>query len=343
MKELPLISVVVPMYNDEKFIGELLDSLTIQTLKNFEVIIVDDCSTDNGVGIVKSYQPKFDGRLRFTTLKKNSGGPSVPRNKGIEMSRGKYIFFMDNDDFLKDNALKILYNAAENSQADVIFCERFFEFKDNDANKNIRVNEGKSAINKVDTLMTDNISERLNDWLNFRFGIMPWQFLYSRDFLIDADIKFSEIRREDILWSFKILCLAKKILRVVTPCYVHRIRNESLGHKSTKLDSWLGYWMNRTVKGLKLLEDFMLTVDFFKNNPAARYTIMNHWAMGDIQLAQNVCKNIKPHLVKEVFQSEFKADLGDNDVLVSYLFSNSLKLLKELLESQEKLKKLSDK
>ena len=342
MKELPLISVVVPLYNDEEFIGELLDSLIKQTLKNFEVIIVDDCSTDNGVDIVKSYHSKFDGRLLLVTLKKNSGGPSVPRNKGIEMSRGKYIFFMDNDDLLKDTALEILYTAAENFQADVVFCERFFEFKDEDTNKNIRVNESKSAINQVDTLMTDNIAERLNDWLNFRFGIMPWQFLYLRDFLIDAEIKFSEIRREDILWSFKNLCLAKKILRVVTPCYIHRIRNESLGHKSTKLNSWLGYWMNRTVKGLKLLEDFMLTIDFFKNNPATRYTIINHWVMGDIQLAQNVCKDIQPYLLKEIFQSEFKSDLGDNDVLVSYLFSNSVKLLKELIEAQQKIEKLSN-
>ena len=84
------ISVVIPMWNAEKYIGALLDSLLNQTFQDFEVIVTDDCSTDSSCEVVKSYFPRFDGRLKLLIMEKNSGGPGAPTNKGISQAGGKY-------------------------------------------------------------------------------------------------------------------------------------------------------------------------------------------------------------------------------------------------------------
>ena len=108
----PSISVIIPLYNAEKYFGECLDSLLAQTFKNFEVIVVDDCSTDNSLAIAKSYLEKFGGRLKISRMYVNSGKPSLPRNKGLAVSRGEYIYFMDNDDLITPTAFEELYTLA---------------------------------------------------------------------------------------------------------------------------------------------------------------------------------------------------------------------------------------
>ena len=75
------VSVIVPIYNVEQYLKRAVNSLLAQTLKNFEVIIVDDCSTDNSISVVESYIPKFNGRLHLEKTKKNSGGCAIPRNE----------------------------------------------------------------------------------------------------------------------------------------------------------------------------------------------------------------------------------------------------------------------
>jgi hypothetical protein len=104
------ISVIIPMYNSEKYIGECLDSLLAQTFQDFEVIVVDDCSTDDSVVIVESYAQKFSGRLKLAKTEINSGGGGyVPRNIGLSLSSGEYFYFLDADDFIVEMALEIFH------------------------------------------------------------------------------------------------------------------------------------------------------------------------------------------------------------------------------------------
>jgi len=114
------VSIVVPTYNVGKMIEPLIESLEKQTMlqSEFEVIFVDDCSTDNTVEILK--KANIDN-LVIQQLPINSGHPSAPRNVGIEIARGKYIHFCDDDDYLGVEALQRLYTAAENYHSDVIF------------------------------------------------------------------------------------------------------------------------------------------------------------------------------------------------------------------------------
>ena len=102
----PAVSVIIPLYNAERYISECLDSVLNQTFDNYEVIVVDDCSTDNSVAIVESYAEKFGGRLILSRMDKNSGSGGLPRNKGIMLSRGEYIQFLDADDMLTNTALE---------------------------------------------------------------------------------------------------------------------------------------------------------------------------------------------------------------------------------------------
>ena len=111
--ELPAISVVIPMYNAEKYVGELLNSILAQTFQNFEVIVVDDCSTDNSVAVVRNFMPLFGGRLTLTKTQKNCGGPGEPSNIGIAFSRGEYLLILDNDDTITPTALGELYSVAK--------------------------------------------------------------------------------------------------------------------------------------------------------------------------------------------------------------------------------------
>ncbi|MCR5833692.1 MAG: glycosyltransferase family 2 protein [Selenomonadaceae bacterium] len=87
------VSVIIPLYNVEKYIGEALDSLLAQTFKNFEVIVVDDCSTDSSCAIVENYKEKFNGRLTLFHMEENTGSGAMPRNKGLYLSRGEYVTF----------------------------------------------------------------------------------------------------------------------------------------------------------------------------------------------------------------------------------------------------------
>lgn len=116
------ITVAIPVYNTGKHLIVALDSLRHQTMPptDFEIICVNDCSTDDSKEIIKTYS-KSMGNLVLIDRAENSGTPSIPRNEAIEAARGEYIHFMDSDDFLGEEALERLYEAAQKNRSDIIF------------------------------------------------------------------------------------------------------------------------------------------------------------------------------------------------------------------------------
>ena len=116
------ISIAIPVYNAGKHIHAALDSLKNQTMKksDFEVICVNDKSTDNSEAVIKRYQETM-GNLILINREENSGGPMIPRNDAIRAARGKYLMFLDNDDFIGEETLERFYKAAEENHSDVIF------------------------------------------------------------------------------------------------------------------------------------------------------------------------------------------------------------------------------
>ncbi len=118
VNEAPEVSVIIPVYNSEKYLGECLESVLAQTLKQIEIICVDDGSQDRSLTIISEYAER-DARIQI--VRQAHKGVSAARNTGIRKACGKYLYFMDCDDLLEPEALKLLYERAERDSLDITF------------------------------------------------------------------------------------------------------------------------------------------------------------------------------------------------------------------------------
>ena len=345
--EIPAVSVVVSLFNYEKYIGECLDSLLAQTFQNFEVIVVDDCSTDNSVAVVEGYAPQFGGRLTLAKLKKNSGGGGEPRNKGLAFSRGEYVFFMDADDVLIPNGLQEMYTLAKNFNADVVYCEKYFMSTGVGAEfaKNIQIATTRTQLPPfVDrpTLETNNLAERIYKMFALNYWMTPWLRLVQRNLLIDNDIKFdSLIASNDVGWTFKVMFCSKRFLRVPNPYYVRRIHEKSVSFRRRTPAEIIHKWMDRTIRSLKNMDSFMRGLDFFQNNPDYRCVVLFSSIRQDFDCILKECGELQPFEVYEIFLQKFGKYLGEHDVLVAILCAYINAQNKALKESEERLKEFN--
>ena len=176
MRENPKVSVIIPVYNVEKYLRKCLDSIINQTLKDIEIIIVNDCSTDNSLQIIEEYKQK-DDRIVFVDLKQNKG-VSNARNEGIKLSTGHYIAFIDADDFLEKNYIEKL----SETEADISICSFYKEyfFK---SEKNIVVNMKTSKTK----------DEFICDLLSFQKAAgCVWGKLFDAKFLKENNLFFDD-------------------------------------------------------------------------------------------------------------------------------------------------------
>ena len=119
MDKKKLISVIIPIYNTEQYLKECLDSVCSQSYKDIEIICINDGSTDNSEEITRSYAQQ-DKRIKLISQKNQ--GLSITRNNGVSQAQGEYLFFLDSDDTIEQNAIETLYNRAERTQADIVIC-----------------------------------------------------------------------------------------------------------------------------------------------------------------------------------------------------------------------------
>lgn len=312
------VSVVIPLYNAGKYIGECLDSLRAQKFKNFEVIVVDDCSTDNSVEVVRKYLSKFGGRLKLTKTSSNSGGSGVPRNKGLFFCKGEYVFFMDATDTLIRTGLETMYNAAKQFEADTVYCENFLT---------------SGAARKIDdkthepALETENLTERFDNSLRQNDALMPWLRLVSRHLLIENSINFSS-GSNNVSWAFAVLLCSKKFLRIPNACYVKRT------HEAKSSD--VQRWMNWTICGLKEMDDFMSGVDFFKDNPRYRYDLLILFIKTELGRLLKQGDNLSAFEVYDSCREYFSDYLGEHVALMSCLCSTIISQQREINQLKAK-------
>ncbi|MBQ7454701.1 MAG: glycosyltransferase [Selenomonadaceae bacterium] len=316
------ISVIVPIYNAEKFLPVCLESLAIQTFTDFEVIVVDDCSTDSSVAIAESFTEKFCGRLKIISLEKNTGSGAVPRNIGLEHARGKYVYFVDNDDFLIDNALEIFYDAAENFQADVCYTEGYFTFGEEIIPTEVQLADWNTEWTVDEpTLEVDAFVKHVEDFAWMRVRWTPWLKFLRRDFLLDNDIKFPPLRIcEDGIWTFKLLCFAKRWLRLPTPLYVYRDHQASWSssHEDTPQEQ-LRFWVNPLINGVDYLAEFMKRFDFFQRHQDYGLRVMNVLANESFKQTGKAFDKLPPREIYEIFLQELSTSNGDHSALLAYL------------------------
>lgn len=339
----PAVSVVIPMYNAERYIGECLDSLLNQTFKNFEVIIVNDCSSDNSCAVVESYVKSFGGRLRILGNKQNSGA-AASRNNGLMISRGEYIFFMDSDDLLMLDGLERMHKTAEEFDADAIDLSRFYKMRD-DAKEIKTVNYKYERVffdGLKEIFVDDDLAWRMKKPMTWRFFSVPWMRFFKRDFLIKNKLFFPEnvTRCEDVVWKYGFLFLAKRIVHVSYITYFYRITNSSLSRQKRTHAEYINSRMTTIIDGIKWIDDVMNRVEFFQKNPHRRYEIFEEFLsnMFERLLIQTQKKKVAAVEIFEAVKEGFGQKLGRHDVLVAELCSLIDDQNKEISKLQERLK-----
>lgn len=190
------ISVIVPIYNAEKYLKKCIESLISQTKKEIEFILVNDGSTDSSENIIKNYSDK---RIKY--FKNKNQGIGKTRNFGIEKSTGKYIMFLDSDDYLDKNACKYLFDKIEKEKLDIVVCDFYKDI------------DGK--IERVQVQSFKNSSLEENNELLLNINLAPWNKIYRSELIKENNIKFVEnLKYEDAPFVAECLLKAEKIGKI---------------------------------------------------------------------------------------------------------------------------------
>lgn len=319
-KTIPAVSIVIPMYNAEKYIGECLDSILTQTFQDFEVIVVDDCSTDNSREVIESYLPKFGDKLQLIRSEKNSGASGLPRNQGSILARGEYISFIDADDMITKTAFEELYPIAKKFDADVIHCEKYFEINDD----KIRLHSyQRGEFVKEPTLITENFAERVKDLYNGRFIDTLWAKLIRRDFFIQKNVPPLNGIAADAFVSFCLICSAKKYVRVPNVINFYRRINSSITKQKRTIQKKIDTLIISLTQGFKYMDEFLSKQKFFQENVEAKFIMLEIWVRAFCDREdrfKSIYTQIPAWQLDELIRNEFKK-FGNSDALTAFLFS----------------------
>ena len=318
MKNNPAISIVIPLYNAEKYIADCLESVLAQTFRNFEVIIVDDCSTDNSRAIVESYIPKFGGRLALYNMKKNSGCGALPRNKGMMFSRGEYIFFIDHDDLITPTALEEVYTLAEDYAAEVVYCENNYRVYPDGSGLHKEVAEKDLLVNKP-TFEPENFAERVQRILQAKYRAPQWLKFVRRNLIFDKEIFFPNTRpSDDDIWTYGgLVFYAKKFLRVPNSVYIRRLTDDSIMRIKKTPQQTINFWLNPILLGLKALDNFLSNHEFFQANPQYRYAVLENFTCTKFSCMLQASFKLSSSEIYGTIQQTFGEALGEHDALIS--------------------------
>lgn len=212
----PKISVLVPVYNVEKYLAECLDSLIHQTLSDLEIICINDGSTDSSLKILQDYAKRDD---RISIIDKANSGYGASMNLGLKRATGKYLAILEPDDFIERDAYEQLYQAAEQFAADVVKADYFTEKSGKTTKQNLITPEQAQK----------SLSPSEHHWL-FRLPPAIWSALYRREFLIKQKITFLETpgaSYQDLGFNFKTLAAAKTVVLLDTAFIHYRLDNEN--------------------------------------------------------------------------------------------------------------------
>lgn len=220
MENLPLISVIIPVYNVEKYLEECVNSVLAQTYKNIEIILVDDGSTDSSGKLCDKFKEQ---NSTVQVIHQKNAGLSDARTAGLNLATGKYAYFLDSDDYISDDALEKLCMIAENDSSDIVFFDAhsFLDESDEEIKQNYKrknVYKTKSGI---------EIFEEMQKNGEFHSSV-PLMFI-RREFLSENNISFiSGIYYEDMAFTFEALCLAETVSQCAESFYFRRYRKDSI-------------------------------------------------------------------------------------------------------------------
>lgn len=267
------ISVIVPVYNVEKYIEKCLNSLVNQTFKDIEIIIINDGSTDSSEKIILQFLDKYDNIKYF---KKINGGLSDARNYGMEKATSKYIAFLDSDDYVEKTLYEKLYSRAEKENLDVVEADFIWEYE----NKK-KTDNGKKLKDKWDILLYGRV--------------VAWNKLYKRKIIEE---KFpSGLRYEDVEFYYKLIPNISRYGLVSEPLIHYVQRSNSLSN-------------NQNEKTADIFQIFKNVINFYKsNNLLEDYGNEVEYSVSRILLCSSLKRIFKiqdENLKKELIDKTFK-------------------------------------
>lgn len=232
---MPKVSVIVPIYNVEKYLEKCINSLLSQTLEDIQIILVNDGSKDNSGNIAKECEKNNKNRIIY--VEKENGGLSDARNYGLKYATGDFIAFLDSDDYIEKNAYEEMYNKAIEENADYVECDFIWEFP----NK-IRVDKQYPYKNK-------------KEMLSF-VRVVAWNKLIKRQLITDNNLEFPKgLRYEDVEFTYKLIPFINKFAYVDKPFihYVQRegsianVQNERTAEIFTVLDNVIEFYKKNNI------------------------------------------------------------------------------------------------
>lgn len=216
-----MISIIVPIYNIEKYLAHCIDSVLKSTMTDFELILVDDGSKDSSGSICDDYLAR-DERIRV--VHQANGGISSARNRGLALARGEYVIFIDGDDEIKPEMLSELFEALETTDSDFAMVRAYTI--DDDGVINSPVKADKTLVRLI---TQEDYMRCLFERNEFGFPVV-WNKLYRREVI--EGMTFKSIDAEDIEWTTRVTMRAEKISLIERPLYGYRLRPTSITRQS---------------------------------------------------------------------------------------------------------------
>ncbi|MDR1418246.1 MAG: glycosyltransferase [Endomicrobium sp.] len=294
----PKVSIVVPVYNVEKYLRQCLDSIVGQTLKDIEIIIVNDGSTDSSLQIIKEYENK-DIRIKIIDKKNEGYGKTV--NKGLDIARGEYIGIIESDDWIEPNMFEKLYSTAKLHNVDIVRSSYYEYYSEASKDKN---KVALWAIPHKDDL--NKIILPLDRYDVFFRGQQVWSYVYKRVFLNENKIRFLETpgaSYQDISFNFKTLSLAKSAY-ILKDTFVHY-----------RLDN-INSSINSKGKVFCVCEEFNEISKFLNNHPIIKSKIKmvaNRSKFGSYRWNFYRLQGKERESFAKIVQSELKYDLKNGN------------------------------
>ena len=215
------LSIIIPVYNVEKYLKECLDSVCNQTLKDIEIICINDGSTDNSLSILKNYAQK-DTRIKI--ISKENEGQASARNLGIKKSSGEYVAFVDSDDFIEPSMFEKLYTKAKNNDLDIVMCK--IATYDNQTEE-IKYNVWYYMLGVFKDFEKDIFNHKDTKEFTCNIAVTPYNKIYKNSLLKDNNILFPEgLIFEDEKFFFDTYLRAKKVSIVDEFLYYYRVNRK---------------------------------------------------------------------------------------------------------------------
>lgn len=231
----PLISVIIPVYNAEKYLSNCISSLLSQSLQSFEIILVDDGSKDSSPLLCDEFAKK-DPRIRSIHLE--NGGPAYARNHGSLQAQGDYIAFVDSDDYVAPNYLELLYNCAVGNNSDIVMCGYYIV---SGANKQPALLSYCAEYGNAEAVKVGLLQRYYGTNHNGLYSL--WNKLYRAEFLRENRITMNEElnRAEDAWFNFDCLTCAERVNFINQPLYYYVQHSESIMHqlRSDQYAAWV--------------------------------------------------------------------------------------------------------